>query len=122
MSILTSVYCLRPSVFRQHCYSSCHQQLAGLVHSVQNGIQLLEALQLENSVIKCGHEVKRNATFFQPADLAPDDMMSPYRLLLCRLQKAEDILTPEGVMEVWLLEAENVPKMDFFGSGQPYGK
>ena len=38
------------------------------------------------------------------------------------LQKAEDILTPEGVMEVWLLEAENVPKMDFFGSGQPYCK
>ncbi|KAL3133562.1 hypothetical protein ABBQ38_007410 [Trebouxia sp. C0009 RCD-2024] len=36
--------------------------------------------------------------------------------------KAEDILTPEGVMEVWLLEAQHVPKMDFFGSGQPYGK
>lgn len=44
------------------------------------------------------------------------------RLLLCTMQKAEDILTPEGVMEVWLLEAQNVPKMDFFGSGQPYGK
>lgn len=43
-------------------------------------------------------------------------------LLLCWLQKAEDILTPEGVMEVWLLEAQHVPKMDFFGSGQPYGK
>lgn len=38
------------------------------------------------------------------------------------LQKSEDILTPEGVMEVWMLEAEHVPKMDFFGSGQPYGK
>lgn len=25
-------------------------------------------------------------------------------------------------MEVWLIEAENVPKMDFFGSGQPFGK
>lgn len=25
-------------------------------------------------------------------------------------------------MEVWLLEAQDVPKMDFFGSGQPYGK
>lgn len=37
-------------------------------------------------------------------------------------QGAEDILTPEGVMEVWLLEAQEVPKMDFFGSGQPYGK
>jgi len=42
-----------------------------------------------------------------------------YRLLL---QKSEDILTPEGVMEVWMIEAENVPKMDFFGSGQPFGK
>ena len=42
-----------------------------------------------------------------------------YRLLL---QKSEDILTPEGVMEVYLIEAENVPKMDFFGSGQPFGK
>ena len=38
------------------------------------------------------------------------------------MQKAEDILTPEGVMEVWLLEAQNVPKMDFFGSGHPYAK
>ena len=38
------------------------------------------------------------------------------------VQKSEDILTPEGVMEVWLIEAENVPKMDFFGSGQPFGK
>lgn len=36
--------------------------------------------------------------------------------------KSEDILTPEGVMEVYLIEAENVPKMDFFGSGQPFGK
>ena len=43
-------------------------------------------------------------------------------LTLCGLQGAEDILTPEGVMEVWLLEAHGVPKMDFFGSGQPYGK
>jgi len=42
-----------------------------------------------------------------------------YRL---SLQKSEDILTPEGVMEVWMIEAENVPKMDFFGSGQPFGK
>ena len=45
----------------------------------------------------------------------------PY-LVFGDMQKSEDILTPEGVMEVWLLEAEHVPKMDFFGSGQPYGK
>ncbi len=37
-------------------------------------------------------------------------------------QEAEDILTPEGVMEAWLLQAQDVPKMDFFGSGQPYAK
>lgn len=43
-------------------------------------------------------------------------------MILGCLQKSEDILTPEGVMEVWMLEAEHVPKMDFFGSGQPYGK
>ena len=49
-------------------------------------------------------------------------MIGPYSRVTCCLQKAEDILTPEGVMEVWLLEAQNVPKMDYFGSGQPYGK
>lgn len=49
-------------------------------------------------------------------------MIGLHSCLMCWLQKAEDILTPEGVMEVWLLEAQNVPKMDYFGSGQPYGK
>ncbi|DBA74196.1 TPA: hypothetical protein ACH3X1_010990 [Trebouxia sp. C0004] len=36
--------------------------------------------------------------------------------------KSEDILTPESIMEVWMIEAESVPKMDFFGSGQPFEK
>ena len=38
------------------------------------------------------------------------------------MQGAEDILTPEGVMEVRLLEATNVPKMDMFGQGDPFVK
>lgn len=56
------------------------------------------------------------------SQVAASTRLGAHGLLLYVVQKAEDILTPEGVMEVWLLEAQNVPKMDFFGSGQPYGK
>lgn len=38
------------------------------------------------------------------------------------VQTAQDILTPEGVMEVRLLEAQNIPKMDWFGKGEPFVK
>ncbi|KAK9800178.1 hypothetical protein WJX73_004159 [Symbiochloris irregularis] len=48
--------------------------------------------------------------------LLPDHYFSPIAA------GAEDILTPEGVMEVRLIEAKNVPKMDLFGAGDPFAK
>lgn len=48
--------------------------------------------------------------------LLPDHYFQPLT------DTAQDILTPEGVMEVRLLEAQNIPKMDWFGKGEPFVK
>lgn len=51
-------------------------------------------------------------------EIWPADAVQQYNVT----QGAEDILTPEGVMEVRLVEARNVPKMDLFGQGDPFGR
>ena len=37
-------------------------------------------------------------------------------------QGAKDIMTPEGILEVQLLDASHVPSMDWIGSSDPFVK
>ena len=37
-------------------------------------------------------------------------------------QNAKDIQTPEGILEIQLLEASNVPSMDLIGKSDPFVK
>ena len=42
--------------------------------------------------------------------------------VVARCQGAKDIQTPEGILEVQLLEAANVPSMDWIGQSDPQVK